>query len=273
MSHKKVIMSLAAAIALAAICLLPSVSSATEIPDDAESLGEMWGYRIQFVFTGTDALGVEWDFGDGSEVSDEWNPVHVYPNKRGVTYIVTQTAWNHHGLTEQQIDSGQRVESVKQYLITIMGDPIVSFDSNGGSEIGDVTAKYNDTISEPKTPTYSGHRFGGWYRDAKLTQKFDFRNDVITESITLFAKWTIIGGAGDDGDVDEPDSEQNVAEKAQRWAQDHVAVTVSGALAIIALAAGLYTRNPRMIIIAAILGVVAAGVFYLQEYIELEVMI
>ena len=138
MWRKRAILSITTVIVLAAICMLPSVSSAAEIPGDAQPLGDKWGYRIQFVFSGTDALGVEWDFGDGSEISDEWNPLHTYPAKPGVTYVVTQTAWNYYGLTQQQIDNGERVESVAHYTITIMGDPVVSFETNGGSEIEEV---------------------------------------------------------------------------------------------------------------------------------------
>ena len=70
---------------------------------------------------------------------------------------------------------------------------VVSFDTDGGTDIEDIYVESGETIKAPKTPTRSGYKFNGWYLD---DVKFDF-NTEITESITLTAKWTAVGsGAG-----------------------------------------------------------------------------
>ena len=63
----------------------------------------------------------------------------------------------------------------------------VTFDSNGGSEV----AAYNDVVQgskivKPEDPTLNGYAFYGWYNGEDL---WDFENDVVTENITLTAKW------------------------------------------------------------------------------------
>lgn len=256
MSHKTIglaAISAVAVLALAAICcVLPASDAESTIDQD---LGEKWGWRIQFVFNGADAEGVEWDFGDGSEVSSEWNPLHTFPKVAGKSYIVTQIAWNHYGLTEEQIANGERVESIAHYKITIMGDPVVSFETGDGSDVADIDAKYNQKISAPADPTNGDHKFLGWYKDSQYKQKWDFNNDVVTKSITLYAAW--------EGATPMPvEEEQTVL----GWMEDNIAVTASGALAILALAAGLYTRNPRVILVAVILAVIAAGIYFIPDY-------
>ena len=64
----------------------------------------------------------------------------------------------------------------------------VSFDTHGGSKIGDVKVEKDKTVSRPKDPTYEKHRFLGWYEDEKCEKEFNF-NTPITEDITLHAGW------------------------------------------------------------------------------------
>ena len=48
---------------------------------------------------------------------------------------------------------------------------------------------YGELLQEPVSPTREGYVFDGWYRDANLTVPWDSREDVITESMTLYAGW------------------------------------------------------------------------------------
>ena len=43
--------------------------------------------------------------------------------------------------------------------------------------------------SSPKFPYYYNEEFGGWYKDAECTQKWNFETDRVTDDITLYAKW------------------------------------------------------------------------------------
>ena len=47
-------------------------------------------------------------------------------------------------------------------------------------------------IPEPQQPIRDGYTFKGWYTNDKFTEesKWDFNTDKVTESMTLYAKWT-----------------------------------------------------------------------------------
>lgn len=70
----------------------------------------------------------------------------------------------------------------------------VTFDSDGGSAVNAVTVKSGEKIPEPKLPVKATlekqYAFKGWYYQDK---KWDFENDVVTENITLTAKWELTG--------------------------------------------------------------------------------
>ena len=67
----------------------------------------------------------------------------------------------------------------------------VSFDMNGhGTAIADMSVKSGEQLSRPEPdPVDEGYDFGGWYTDKECTQEYDFSQEV-TESFTLYAKWT-----------------------------------------------------------------------------------
>ena len=76
--------------------------------------------------------------------------------------------------------------------ITFTVDSIVSFNSNGGSQVADLPVEYNGKAIAPSELTNPGYTFGGWYKDnTSFSNIFDFTNTAITENITLFAKWII----------------------------------------------------------------------------------
>jgi uncharacterized repeat protein (TIGR02543 family) len=66
----------------------------------------------------------------------------------------------------------------------------VTFESNGGSAVGQQTATANRKIAAPTTPVRSGHTFNGWYKEAALTNAWNFASDTVTSNLTLYAKWT-----------------------------------------------------------------------------------
>ena len=72
----------------------------------------------------------------------------------------------------------------------------VTFDSNGGSAVDPVTGlRLNAKLTEPAKPTKDGFTFGGWYKDAGLTDKWNFATDAVAGDATLYAKWTEAGTA------------------------------------------------------------------------------
>ncbi len=70
-----------------------------------------------------------------------------------------------------------------------LGDPTVTFDTRGGSEIPSVVVKVGDTVDKPTDPTKENCSFMGWYQDETLIYAWDFEEDVVVADITLYAKW------------------------------------------------------------------------------------
>ena len=68
----------------------------------------------------------------------------------------------------------------------------VHFDMQGhGSQIADLTnVTANSKIAPPTAPTATDYLFRGWFKEAACINEWDFANDVVTETMTLYAKWT-----------------------------------------------------------------------------------
>ncbi len=67
---------------------------------------------------------------------------------------------------------------------------IVEYNATGGSqETYSVLLSSGMIMKEPKQPTNEGYMFDGWYINEEYTTKWNFETDVVTENITLYAKW------------------------------------------------------------------------------------
>ena len=81
----------------------------------------------------------------------------------------------------------------------------VAFDAQGGSYVAPRYVAKSKMVSEPAAPTRDGYTFLGWYKDAVCTQAWDFAKDVVAADMTLYAKWSAVGGAptGDTNKTDD----------------------------------------------------------------------
>jgi uncharacterized repeat protein (TIGR02543 family) len=66
----------------------------------------------------------------------------------------------------------------------------VDYIENGGSNVQDLTVGYDESLTEPVTPTKLGHTFLGWFRDSDFATQWNFETDQVTVNTTLYAKWT-----------------------------------------------------------------------------------
>ena len=67
----------------------------------------------------------------------------------------------------------------------------VTFETNGGEpQPENLSVSYGAKLTKPGTLTKTGYTFNGWYKEEACTNLWDFDNDTVTESITLYANWT-----------------------------------------------------------------------------------
>ena len=64
---------------------------------------------------------------------------------------------------------------------------VVSFDTDGGSEIASQSIKDGRKARVPAQPKKEGYTFEGWYYN---DEKWSFTQNVVTEDITLVARWS-----------------------------------------------------------------------------------
>lgn len=71
---------------------------------------------------------------------------------------------------------------------------VVSFDLNpyGKNKPSSQQVDEGEKVTEPVNPTKNGYDFSGWYIEKTCSgNAWDFLNDVVTSSLTLYAKWDV----------------------------------------------------------------------------------
>lgn len=86
--------------------------------------------------------------------------------------------------------SGSYKATANELVIAMYSGCIVTFDAGEGVEIAPATVDYGALATAPETPKQKGYTFDGWYKDAELTEPWNFETDVIEDDTTLYAKWT-----------------------------------------------------------------------------------
>lgn len=67
---------------------------------------------------------------------------------------------------------------------------VVFYTGPGASKVDTVFGlNVGDKIPQPKEPTSLAGDFVAWYKDVNLSEEWDFENDTLSNSITLYAKW------------------------------------------------------------------------------------
>ncbi|MGI6154063.1 MAG: DUF4214 domain-containing protein, partial [Christensenellaceae bacterium] len=68
----------------------------------------------------------------------------------------------------------------------------ITFNSQGGSSVAAKDARAGAKITAPANPSRAGYSFGGWYKEAACQNAWNFATEIVTQSRTLYAKWTEI---------------------------------------------------------------------------------
>ena len=123
--------------------------------------------------------------------------------------VLSQLNVDEKPITVEQTDSGNCVVK-KDGEVIAKGktENTVSFDALNGTPINTVTAVTGGKIAKPEDPTKEGFVFAGWFKESELINPWNFDEDIVTEDITLYAKWTVKGS-----DEEEPVNTEDIPEK------------------------------------------------------------
>ena len=138
-------------------------------------------------------------------VGDEEAELLYTPGTANQNYCMSSISVGSDGSLYYTNDSGKLFaikgngERLKRFTVT--------FDANGkDAELpASQRVKQGHPVIEPSVkPRCTGFTFVGWYKDAACTQAWDFAKDVVTADMTLYAKWSAVGGAST-GDTNKAD--------------------------------------------------------------------
>ena len=141
-------------------------------------------------------------------VGDEEAELLYTPDTANQNYCMSSISVGSDGSLYYTNDSGKLFaikgngERLKRFTVT--------FDANGkDAELpASQRVKQGHPVIEPSAkPKCAGFTFVGWYKDAACTQAWDFAKDVVTADMTLYAKWSAVGGAST-GDTNKADDAQ-----------------------------------------------------------------
>jgi uncharacterized repeat protein (TIGR02543 family) len=116
---------------------------------------------------------------------------------------VTVTATTNPGYTFIGWYEGEDIVSEREDYTFVMGDVarnlqarwrinryIIHFNSNGGSQVADITKNYGTEVTKPENPTREGYTFTNWYKEVGLQNIYEF-STMPAEDVTVYAGWDI----------------------------------------------------------------------------------
>jgi len=69
----------------------------------------------------------------------------------------------------------------------------VTFNTNGGSAIPSQSVASGGKVTQPLNPARASHGFNAWYKEAGFQNRWNFEEDIVTQDMTLHARW-VLGG-------------------------------------------------------------------------------
>ena len=92
------------------------------------------------------------------------------------------------GETEFKFEETEITENITITAKWVINSYTVSFNSDGGSTVEEITVNHGEKVTAPKVPTKDGYAFAGWYVGETA---YDF-NKAVTADVALTAKWNAI---------------------------------------------------------------------------------
>ena len=142
---------------------------------------EILTYKVDFVKD-----GATWQTKQANYGTPVTQPT-TNPTKEGYTFKgwFTDTA-----CTKAYNFTSNVTTNLTLYAKFVINTYTVTFNTNGGSEIGSQTVEHNKKATRPaKDPTREGYFFKDWYKSSSGNTKFDF-SEPITKATTVYAQWS-----------------------------------------------------------------------------------
>ena len=99
---------------------------------------------------------------------------------------VTRTGYTlkgwYNGESEWNFDTGTVTTDITLTAQWTANQYTITFNSNGGSAVSQITKGYGESVTAPANPTKTGHTFAGWDKQIPTTMP--------AEDMTITAKWT-----------------------------------------------------------------------------------
>ena len=121
----------------------------------------------------------------------EWQP-RTRVGSFQLRVIATQgvtTITNEDFLVSNPYHENDYVSTSNALTVILNSECLVRFESNGGTPVESQSIYYGEKVTRPEDPTREGMTFEGWFKDFRLTQPWDFDNDVVEGNMRLYAKW------------------------------------------------------------------------------------
>lgn len=107
------------------------------------------------------------------------------PIRQGYTFL----GWfEDEALSKPYVFTTMPAENLTLYAKWQAGNAVITFITNGGSNVAQILAAVGSDVTKPDDPTKDGYAFGGWYKNIQLTDAYTFSTMPVV-GITLYAKW------------------------------------------------------------------------------------
>lgn len=126
-----------------------------------------------------------------------------------------------------------------ELTIILSTECVVRFETNGGSDIEDVTAIYGEKLERPADPIKEGKRLVGWYKDIDLSEEWNFETDTVSGNMTLYAKWEDVPpeemSSSESESSTPPEESSSESEPSEDEPNDSVLLGVVGGIIVVLL--------------------------------------
>lgn len=79
-------------------------------------------------------------------------------------------------------------KSFTLYAKWLVNGYTITFNSNGGTPVADLSAEFGASITAPTPPTREGYNFEGWYENSSLTGNKYVFTTMPAKNFMLYAK-------------------------------------------------------------------------------------